>query len=64
MKIPENTAVWFFNSRVSSIAFVLLFVSFIHRFGAAYSDPQREWEETMSKGRALFKAVAQVAGGL
>ncbi len=28
------------------------------------SDPGREWEETMSKGRALFRAVAQAAGGL
>jgi anthranilate synthase component I len=28
------------------------------------SDPQKEWEETMSKGRALFRAVAQAAGGL
>ena len=28
------------------------------------SDPQREWEETMSKGRALFRAVAQAAEGL
>lgn len=28
------------------------------------SDPAREWEETMSKGRALFRAVAQAAGGL
>jgi len=30
----------------------------------ADSDPEREWQETMSKGRALFKAVAQAAGGL
>lgn len=30
----------------------------------ADSDPEREWEETMSKGRALFRAVAQAAGGL
>lgn len=30
----------------------------------ADSDPAREWEETMSKGRALFHAVAQAAGGL
>lgn len=30
----------------------------------ADSDPEHEWEETMSKGRALFKAVAQAAGGL
>jgi anthranilate synthase component 1 len=28
------------------------------------SDPAREWEETMSKGRALFRAVAQAASGL
>ena len=28
------------------------------------SDPDREWEETMNKGRALFRAVAQAAGGL
>ena len=28
------------------------------------SDPAREWEETMSKGRALFRAVARAAGGL
>jgi anthranilate synthase component I len=28
------------------------------------SDPEREWEETMDKGRALFRAVAQAAGGL
>ncbi|GAB2669404.1 anthranilate synthase component I [Arenimonas aestuarii] len=28
------------------------------------SDPVREWEETMNKGRALFRAVAQAAGGL
>ncbi len=28
------------------------------------SDPTREWEETMNKGRALFRAVAQAAGGL
>lgn len=28
------------------------------------SDPDREWEETMSKGRALFRAVAKAAGGL
>jgi len=28
------------------------------------SDPGREWEETMNKGRALFRAVAQAAGGL
>lgn len=28
------------------------------------SDPEKEWDETMNKGRALFRAVAQVAGGL
>jgi anthranilate synthase component 1 len=28
------------------------------------SDPEREWEETMSKGRALFRAVAEAAKGL
>jgi anthranilate synthase component I len=28
------------------------------------SDPETEWEETMNKGRALFRAVAQAAGGL
>jgi anthranilate synthase component 1 len=28
------------------------------------SDPQKEWEETMNKGRALFRAVAQAAKGL
>jgi anthranilate synthase component 1 len=28
------------------------------------SDPTREWEETMNKGRALFRAVALVEGGL
>jgi len=28
------------------------------------SDPEREWEETMDKGRALFRAVAQAASGL
>jgi anthranilate synthase component 1 len=28
------------------------------------SDPAAEWEETMSKGRALFRAVAQAAKGL
>jgi anthranilate synthase component 1 len=28
------------------------------------SDPAREWEETMSKGRALFRAVAEAARGL
>ncbi|MGV8940657.1 MAG: anthranilate synthase component I [Lysobacter sp.] len=28
------------------------------------SDPIKEWEETMSKGRALFRAVAEAARGL
>jgi anthranilate synthase component 1 len=28
------------------------------------SDPAKEWEETMNKGRALFRAVAQAAKGL
>ncbi|MEO5596406.1 MAG: anthranilate synthase component I [Lysobacteraceae bacterium] len=28
------------------------------------SDPQAEWNETMNKGRALFRAVAQAAEGL
>ncbi len=28
------------------------------------SDPEAEWEETMNKGRALFRAVAQAASGL
>ena len=28
------------------------------------SDPQKEWEETMNKGRALFHAVAEAARGL
>ena len=28
------------------------------------SDPQKEWEETMNKGRALFRAVEQAARGL
>ena len=28
------------------------------------SDPATEWEETMNKGRALFRAVAQAASGL
>ncbi len=28
------------------------------------SDPAKEWEETMNKGRALFRAVAQAARGL
>lgn len=27
-------------------------------------DPALEWEETMNKGRALFRAVAQAAKGL
>lgn len=30
----------------------------------ADSDPAREWEETMSKGRALIRAVAEASGGL
>lgn len=30
----------------------------------ADSDPQLEWEETMNKGRALFRAVAMVEKGL
>ncbi len=30
----------------------------------ADSDPAREWEETMSKARAIFKAVATAAAGL
>ena len=30
----------------------------------ADSDPDREWEETLSKGRALIRAVAQASGGL
>jgi len=30
----------------------------------ADSDPAREWEETMSKARALFRAVALAEGGL
>jgi anthranilate synthase component 1 len=30
----------------------------------ADSDPAREWEETMNKGRALFRAVARAASGL
>ena len=30
----------------------------------ADSDPAKEWEETMNKGRALFRAVAQAASGL
>jgi anthranilate synthase component I len=28
------------------------------------SDPESEWNETMNKGRALFRAVAQAASGL
>ncbi|WP_276966567.1 anthranilate synthase component I [Metallibacterium scheffleri] len=33
--------------------------------GVVYdSDPAAEWEETMNKGRALFRAVAQAAQGL
>jgi len=28
------------------------------------SDPAKEWDETMNKGRALFHAVAQAASGL
>ncbi len=28
------------------------------------SDPAKEWEETMNKGRALFSAVERAAGGL
>ncbi len=33
--------------------------------GVVYdSDPDKEWEETMNKGRALFRAVAQAASGL
>ena len=28
------------------------------------SDPDAEWQETMNKGRALFRAVAQAARGL
>src|SRR5690606_21316029 len=33
--------------------------------GSGYdSDPQGEWDETMSKGRALFRAVAGAAKGL
>lgn len=33
--------------------------------GVVYdSDPAREWEETMNKGRALFRAVARAAQGL
>ncbi|WP_042829989.1 chorismate-binding protein, partial [Xanthomonas citri] len=33
--------------------------------GVVYdSDPDLEWQETMNKGRALFRAVAQAAKGL
>lgn len=33
--------------------------------GVVYdSVPRKEWEETMNKGRAVFRAVAMVAGGL
>ncbi|MFT4198259.1 MAG: anthranilate synthase component I family protein, partial [Pseudoxanthomonas sp.] len=33
--------------------------------GVVYdSDPDAEWQETMNKGRALFRAVAQAAKGL
>lgn len=28
------------------------------------SDPEKEWDETMNKGRALFRAVAQAVSGL
>jgi anthranilate synthase component 1 len=28
------------------------------------SDPEKEWEETLNKGRALFRAVARAARGL
>lgn len=28
------------------------------------SDPEKEWDETMNKGRALFRAVEEAAGGL
>jgi len=28
------------------------------------SDPTKEWEETMNKGRALFRAVSEAAKGL
>jgi anthranilate synthase component 1 len=30
----------------------------------ADSDPTKEWEETLNKGRALFRAVARAASGL
>lgn len=33
--------------------------------GVVYdSDPEKEWEETLNKGRALFRAVAEAAKGL
>ena len=28
------------------------------------SDPDREWEETLNKGRALIRAIAEASGGL
>jgi anthranilate synthase component 1 len=30
----------------------------------ADSDPGREWEETMSKGRALIRAIAEASRGI
>lgn len=30
----------------------------------ADSDPDREWEETLNKGRALIRAIAEASGGL
>jgi anthranilate synthase component 1 len=30
----------------------------------ADSDPGKEWEETMNKGRAVFRAVAEAVRGL
>jgi len=30
----------------------------------ADSDPEKEWEETLNKGRALIRAVAEASGGL
>ena len=30
----------------------------------ADSDPAKEWEETMNKGRAVFRAVAEAVRGL
>lgn len=30
----------------------------------ADSDPEREWEETMNKGRAVIRAVAEASKGL